>query len=148
MRRVLLFVGVAIGGLALGFGVVALGGDGGLDETHLHGPDTHTHGENGEVITVRGEPPSTAPEFPDIDAEYKPVNDSGGRPIDTEAGPLVLDVAGLAAAEMQWIEDGGDLDENPPPTVVDDEWLDPPTNHPLDPRWYTAYESVLEAAAE
>ncbi len=98
------------------------------------------HGPSGEIIIGTDAPSTTLPDFPDVAPVMEPLVGTTGKPI-TAPGtghPVLIDVAGIAAAEEAWIADGGDPTTNPPPSVRDDEWFDQPTNHPLDPRWYKA----------
>lgn len=138
--RTIAFGAVVVAGLVMGFGLVT-----GLSEPaspHRHGPDTHTHDEDGRLVP--GQSSETMPSLPEFRDDVAPslelVVDSNGEPIETDAGVLTIDVAQLAAVEAQWIADGGDADTDPPPDVLDDEWFDQPTDHPLDPRWYAGFE--------
>lgn len=142
--RVATLAGVVFSGLILGFALFTM-----LirpDASHPHGPDTHTHGDDGLIVQGDNSGSATPPNYQDdVLPSLVIVLDSNGQPIKTDLGFLTIDVAQLAAVEAQWLANGGDLTRNPPPKVADDEWFDRPTNHPLDRRWYTGFEVELHS---
>lgn len=147
-----MFVSVAAVGLIFGFAVVAISAGSDPADPHPHGPDTHTHGDQEAAPSgmVNDSPPVTFPEFGfDEPPVFEPVLDSNGVAIETENGTmLTMNVAALAAASEQWIVDGGDLIDDPPPDVHDDDWFAEPSSHPLDPRWYAGFEVELRPALD
>lgn len=108
--------------------------------THEHGPDTHTHNDDGDVV---GGVIMEAPDLPEgTESLLEPVRDDDGVIVTSADGKTEawIDSAAVEAIFDEWIANGGDVVADGVDIGDNHEWwFDPPESNPLDPRHFVLF---------